>query len=156
MEAFTETLTQFFTDWGYWGLFLSAFVAGSILPFSSEAVMIVLVRMGLDPVWCVLAASAGNTLGGMTCYWIGSLGKTRWIEKLGVSGKQLARARKFLAGRGALMGFFAFLPAIGEAIAVVLGLMRSNRPLTFGAMFAGKLLRYIVILAAFEGALSLF
>ena len=41
-----ETVTQFFIDWGYWGLFVSALVAGSILPFSSEAVMVILVGMG--------------------------------------------------------------------------------------------------------------
>lgn len=151
-----ETITQILIDWGYWGLFLSALIAGSILPFSSEAVMIVLVGMGLDPVWCVVAASLGNTLGGVTCYWIGSLGKTEWIARLGVSTRQLARARKFLSGRGALMAFFAFLPAIGEAIAIVLGLMRSNRPLTFGSMLIGKTLRYIVALAIFKGAISLF
>ena len=151
-----EAVTQFFIDWGYLGLFLSAFIAGSILPFSSEAVMIVLTRMGLDPVWCVVAATAGNTLGGMTCYWIGTLGKSEWITRLGVSEKQLARARRFLAGRGALMAFFAFLPTIGEAIAIVLGLMRSNVWLTGGSMLAGKALRYIVVLATFEGAASLF
>lgn len=155
MEALLETLTQFFVDWGYWGLFLSAFVAGSIVPFSSEVVMILLVRMGLDPVLCALAATGGNTMGGMTCYWIGSLGRTEWIGKLGVSEKQLAKARRFLAGRGALMGFFAFLPYIGEAIAIVLGLMRSNAWLTGSAMFAGKLLRYIVILATFKGVATL-
>lgn len=151
-----EAIVQFLTDWGYPGLFLSALVAGSILPFSSEAVMIVLVRMGLDPVWCIVAASLGNTLGGMTCYWIGSLGKSEWIVKLGVTTRQLARARKFLAGRGALMAFFAFLPTIGEALAIVLGLMRSNVWLTGGAMLAGKTVRYIVVLASVEGALSLF
>lgn len=151
-----ETITQFCIDWGYWGLFLSAFVAGSILPFSSEAVMVVLVRMGLDPVGCVAAASLGNTLGGMTCYWIGTFGRTEWITRLGVSTRQLARARKFLSGRGALMAFFAFLPTIGEAIAIVLGLMRSNVWLTCAAMLAGKALRYIVILASIQGALSLF
>ena len=151
-----EAVTQFFIDWGYLGLFLSAFIAGSILPFSSEAVMIVLTRMGLDPVWCVVAATAGNTLGGMTCYWIGTLGKSEWITRLGVSEKQLARARRFLAGRGALMAFFAFLPTIGEAIAIVLGLMRSNVWLAGGSMLAGKALRYIVVLATFEGAASLF
>ena len=112
-----ESLSQILADWGYWGLFFSAFIAGSILPFSSEAVMIVLVHMGLDPVLCVAAASLGNTLGGMSCYWIGTLGKSEWITRLGVSEKQLARARRFLAGRGALMAFFAFLPTIGEAIA---------------------------------------
>ena len=46
MEEFIASLTQFFTDWGYVGLFLSAFVAGSILPFSSEVVLVILVRMG--------------------------------------------------------------------------------------------------------------
>ena len=151
-----ESLSQILADWGYWGLFLSAFVAGSIVPFSSEAVMVVLVRLGLDPALCLLAAATGNTAGGMTCYWIGTLGKTEWITRLGVSTRQLARARKFLSGRGALMAFFAFLPTIGEAIAIVLGLMRSNVWLTGSAMLAGKTLRYIVVLATFRGALSLF
>lgn len=150
-----ETLSQLMIDWGYWGLFLSALIAGSILPFSSEAVMIVLVRLGLDPVLCVAAASAGNALGGMTCYWIGTLGRTEWIARLGVSTRQLARARRFLAGRGALMAFFAFLPTIGEAIAIVLGLMRSNPWLTAAAMLTGKTLRYVVILLTFEGAAAL-
>lgn len=45
-----ETITEFLIDWGYWGLFLSALIAGSVLPFSSEAVMVVLAGMGLDPV----------------------------------------------------------------------------------------------------------
>ncbi len=151
-----EAITQFLIDWGYWGLFLSAFIAGSVLPFSSEAVMIILVRMGLSPIGCVVAATVGNTLGGMTCYWIGSLGKSEWINKLGISTRQLARARKFLSGRGALMGFFAFLPTIGEAIAILLGLLRSNPWLTGGSMFVGKAARYIVILLAAEGILRLF
>ena len=151
-----EAITEFLIDWGYWGLFLSAFIAGSVLPFSSEAVMVVLVGMGLDPAGCIAAAALGNTLGGMTCYWIGTLGRTEWITRLGVSTRQLARARKFLSGRGALMAFFAFLPTIGEAIAIVLGLMRSNVWLTAATMLAGKTARYIVVLATFRGALTLF
>ena len=84
-----ETLTQFLIDWGYWGLFFSALIAGSVVPFSSEAVMLVLVHMGLDPVLCVVSAASGNTLGGMSCYWIGTLGKSEWITRLGVKEKQL-------------------------------------------------------------------
>ena len=118
--------------------------------------MVILAGMGLDPVGCLIAASLGNTLGGMTCYWIGSLGRTEWITRIGITPRQLARARKFLAGRGALMGFFAFLPTIGEALAIVLGLMRSNVWLTGISMLAGKALRYVVILLSFEGAASLF
>lgn len=60
MEEFNASLTQFFTDWGYVGLFLSAFVAGSILPFSSEVVLVILVRMGLDPLLCLFSAASGE------------------------------------------------------------------------------------------------
>ncbi|MDO4758869.1 MAG: YqaA family protein [Rikenellaceae bacterium] len=147
-----ETLTQFAIEWGYLGLFVTAFVAGSIFPFSSEAVLAALIAVGLSPVGCVVAAAVGNTLGGMTCYWIGSLGKAEWIRKLGISDEKLEKAKRFLAGRGAWMAFFAFLPTIGEAIAVVLGLMRSNPRLTTFAMFIGKALRYGLI----AGGMSLF
>lgn len=88
-----ETITEFLIDWGYWGLFLSALIAGSVLPFSSEAVMVVLAGMGLDPVGCVVAAALGNTLGGMTCYWIG-----RWARPNGSPGWVSRRAN--WPGRG--------------------------------------------------------
>ena len=127
MEEFIASLTQFFTDWGYVGLFLSAFVAGSILPFSSEVVLVILVRMGLDPLLCLFAAASGNTLGGMTCYWIGHLGKRDWITRyLRVEPAKIDRVSRFLEGKGALFAFFTFLPYVGEAVAIVLGLLRSN------------------------------
>ena len=34
-----DAILQFLIDWGYWGLFLGSFIAGSVLPFSSEAVL---------------------------------------------------------------------------------------------------------------------
>lgn len=152
-----ESLTQFFVDWGYWGMFIAALAAGSILPIGSEVVFVLLLKMGLDPLGCLLSATAGNTLGGMTCFWMGHLGKREWIHKyLKVSDQKLDRVTRFLRGRGAMMGFFAFLPYVGEAIAIVLGLMRSNAWLTAGAMAVGKLLRYAAILWAVGGISSLF
>lgn len=155
MDAFLDALIRLLTDWGYVGLFLSALLAGSIVPFSSELVMAALVAMGLKPWACVLSASLGNTLGGLTCYWLGRLGRTDWIEKyLGVKPEKVERMQRFLQGRGALMAFFAFLPFVGEAIAVALGFMRSNLTLTTLSMFAGKLARYVVMLLALMGVLS--
>ena len=122
MEEFIASLTQFFTDWGYVGLFLSAFVAGSILPFSSEVVLVILVRMGLDPLLCLFAAASGNTLGGMTCYWIGHLGKRDWITRyLRVEPAKIDRVSRFLEGKGALFAFFTFLPYVGRQIAPLRG-----------------------------------
>lgn len=70
MDAFIDTLIQLLIDWGYAGLFISALLAGSIIPFSSELVMLALVKVGLNPAICVLAATLGNTMGGMTCYYM--------------------------------------------------------------------------------------
>lgn len=152
-----EQIAQFFVEWGYVGIFLSSFLAGSILPFASEAVLVVLVKSGLS-VWpSLLWATAGNTLGGLTCYWIGRLGKVEWMERyLKISPATLERAQKFLKGRGALMALFVALPYIGDAIAVALGFMRANLTLTTAAMAAGKFVRYLAVLYAAECVMSLF
>ena len=151
MDAFVDTLVQLLIDWGYVGLFISALLAGSIIPFSSEIVMVALVKVGLSPALCVLSATLGNTLGGMTCYYMGRLGRIDWIEKYFKVKKE--KVDKMV--KGALMAFFAFLPFVGEAIAIALGFMRSNLMLTTTSMFAGKLVRYIAMLWALQGAISM-
>lgn len=153
MDTFLELLNQLMIDWGYAGLFLSALLAGSIVPFSSELVLVALVQLGLNPLGCILSAALGNTLGGMTCYYMGRLGKTEWIEKyFKVQKEKIDHMQDFLQGKGALMAFFAFLPFVGEAIAIALGFMRSNVTLTTTSMFAGKLMRYAAMLWVLKGA----
>ena len=155
MDALADSLIQLLIDWGYAGLFLSALLAGSIVPFSSELVMVALVNVGLSPALCVLAATLGNTVGGMTCYYMGHLGRIDWIEKyFKVKREKIERTRRFLQGKGALMAFFTFLPFVGEAIAIALGFMRSNVLLTTVSMLVGKLLRYLAMLAALQGVIS--
>lgn len=152
-----DALIQFFIEWGYLGMFLSALIAGTVLPFSSEAVLVACISMGLDPILCVIAATAGNMVGGMTCYWLGRMGNMKWIEKyFGVKQDKLDRAYRFIHGRGAWMAFFSFIPFLGEAIGVVLGLMRANAWITALAMFIGKIFRYIAIAAAALGLSTLF
>lgn len=144
-----ESLVQILIEWGYVGLFVSALLAGSIIPFSSELVLVALVKLGLSPALCLLAATTGNTLGGMTCYYMGRLGRIDWIEKYcHVKREKVERMQRFLSGRGALMGFFAFLPFVGGALGIALGFMRSNVLLTTLSMAAGKLLRYLLLLEA--------
>ena len=55
MDAFIETVSQILIDWGYPGLFISALLAGSIVPFSSEIVLLGLVKLGLDPTLCLIS-----------------------------------------------------------------------------------------------------
>ena len=101
-----DAITHFLIDYGYWGMFLSAFLAGSVLPFSSEAVMLGLLAAGVDPVPLLIYGSIGNVMGGMVNYGLGRLGKLEWLKKyFHLKQSSIDRAYKFM-GHG-----WAFLPS---------------------------------------------
>lgn len=137
---------DFLINWGYWGMLISAFLAGSFFPFSSEAVMLGLLGAGLKPWPLILYGTIGNVLGSMFNYTIGHMGRTDWIEKyMHVKPQSIEKAQQFMGERGAWMGFFAFLPILGSAITIVLGLMRSNIIISTLSITLGKTLRYIIL-----------
>lgn len=147
MDALVDILLQY----GYVGMFIAAFLSGSIVPFSSELVMFGLIQVGLEPLATMLVGTLGNSLGSMTCYWVGLLGNMRWVERLfHVKPDQLTRAERYVRGRGSWMAFFCFLPALGEAFAIVLGMMRANGWLVFLYMTLGKLARYALLVYTSE------
>lgn len=146
-------LTQFLLQYGYIGLFLAAFLSGSILPFASEAIFLALLikPFSLDPASCLFWASFGNFLGGVSCYYLGSLGNVQSIKKiLNISPAQLKRALGFLQNKEQpAWAFFTFLPIIGDLIAVSLGFLQINYKAVFIYMYLGKLSRYLFILVSF-------
>ena len=142
-----DAIIALLISYGYWGMLFTAFVAGSFFPFSSEAVMTGLLAAGLDPWLLVVYGTIGNVVGGMFNYGVGHMGKLEWIEKyLHVKQKDMDRATRFMAGRGAWMGFFAFVPVLGSAITIVLGLMRANVVISLISMTIGKFLRYAALI----------
>ena len=144
-------LTELLTQSGYWGMLVAAFLAGSFFPFSSEAVMLALLAAGLDPAPLVAYGTVGNVAGSLFNYGVGRLGKMDWIERyLHVKREKLDRAEQFMAGRGAWMGFFAFIPILGSAITIGLGLTRANIWITTASITAGKLIRYLLIVYGVE------
>jgi membrane protein YqaA with SNARE-associated domain len=142
-----EWIIELLTGYGYWGMLLAAFLAGSFFPFSSEAVMVGLMATGLDPWQLMIYGTIGNVLGSVVNYGVGRMGKLEWIEKyLHVKKTDLDKAERFMAGRGAWMGFFAFLPVLGSAITILLGLMRANIVISLVSITIGKLFRYLVLI----------
>jgi len=132
---------------GPYGMLIAAFLAGSFMPFSSEAVMLALMALGVNPWELIIWGTIGNVLGSGFNYCVGMLGKEEWFEKyLHVKPKDMDRARRFMKGRGAYMGFFAFVPLLGSAITILLGLMRANPVITFVSITVGKVVRYIVLI----------
>ncbi len=130
---------------GYIGLFLSAFLAATVLPFSSEAVFSALAFSGFDLWTCVFVATAGNFLGGMTCYGLGRLGKIEWIERFtGVKKSRVDRMVTRVQRYGSRLAFFSFLPVVGDAIAVAAGFFCCNTWLTAIYILLGKFARYVI------------
>lgn len=133
-------------EYGYWGLLLASFLAATVLPLSSEVVFAALIAAGMDTWRCILYATVGNALGGATCYYSGRLGKTGWLEKwFKIKPEKIDKTMRWLQGKGAVMGFFGFLPVVGDVVLVALGFMRANVPLVMVSMTAGKFLRYLLI-----------
>lgn len=136
---------DFLIDYGYIGVFIASFLAATILPFSSEVVLTGVLLGGASYLPCMIAATMGNFLGGMTCYWIGKVGKVEWIKKyLRLNIDKLLKVQQWTSGKGSWTAFFVFVPGIGDFIAVALGFLRANVWWVAFWMLLGKAIRYWV------------
>lgn len=142
-----ETLNEFFIEYGYWGMGLAAFLAGTFFPFSSEAVMAALLAAtGMDVNMTVASATIGNVAGSMVNYYIGSFADPKKICKwFRLKENRLVKAQRYVEKHGSWMGFFAFLPILGTAISLALGMLRANVWGVLLSTFIGKFLRYVMV-----------
>lgn len=138
-------MAELFFEYNLWGLFLASFLAATVVPFSSEALLSLLIATGTDVTSAIMVATAGNWLGGLSSFAIGYLGKWEWIEKyLRVKRESIEKWHDRLYKRGAVFAFFSWLPVVGDVFSVGLGLLRSNIVITAGSMLAGRFIRYLI------------
>ena len=140
-------MIDFFYQYGLFGLFIAGFLSGSIFPFNSEAVLSLLIYAGFDVVSSLIAATAGNTLGGISIYYLGYLGKMEWIEKYAKVKKEKIHAiLPKLEKYGALAATLSFVPIIGDIVILALGFFRISPFLTIFFMTIGKIARYLAVI----------
>ncbi len=142
-----DGLNEFFIEYGYIGMALSAFLSGSILPFSSEAVLGVLLAMSdMDPWLTVISATIGNVGGSMLTYYMGRLCSMKTIAKwLKLKEKRILQAKEYVDRKGTWIALFSFMPILGEAISVALGTLRTNVFLVMFYTTVGKFVRYVIV-----------
>ncbi|GAA3587244.1 YqaA family protein [Marinobacter xestospongiae] len=131
----------------YLSLFVTAFVAATILPAYSEILLGGLVLEGYSVFWLWFWATAGNTLGsvvnGMIGRQVDRFKHRRWFP---FSQKQLHRARQRFNRYGQWSLLFGWLPIGGDALTLIGGIMRVPW-LNFVTLVAiGKGARYAVVL----------
>ena len=123
-------------------LFLSAFLASTLLPGGSEAVLWWAVSNDNSPWWLLLlVATAGNTLGGMTSWVIGRVlptGKER--------SPKVEAAIKRVRQYGPLVLLLSWVPIIGDPLCVAAGWVRIRWWMALVPIAIGKAARYGVLL----------
>lgn len=121
-----------------WALFASSFLAATLLPGGSEAVLFGVIKLHPAHYWPALAAATtGNTLGGMSSYLIGRI----IPQKKDLPG--LPAMRKY--GSPALL--LSWVPVIGDSLCVAAGWLRLDPWLSLLFIALGKFARYVVIAA---------
>jgi membrane protein YqaA with SNARE-associated domain len=134
-----ETLLS--PEGGLAAVFVASFIAATVVPLSSEAVLFGYLQLHPgDTALPVAVATLGNTAGGMTTYLIGRLFPGKRI----VNEKTLQRVRRY----GPAATFFAWLPLAGDGICLAAGWLRVNWLAALCFMAAGRLARYVVIACA--------
>lgn len=141
MEALLELLRA--DGVSQWAMFVVSFVAATVVPVSSEVLLVALVRLHPEQVGVTLAvATLGNTLGGMTTYALG-----RWAAGR-VGQEQLAsRWAGWLRRWGAPVLLLAWAPVFGDLLCALAGWMRVAWWQALVWMAIGKLARYWLLVA---------
>ena len=137
------------------GLFLSALLAATVLPFSSEAVLVGLMAAGdYDMIWLWFLASLGNGLGAAVNWGLGRF-CLRWQDRrwFPVDKEKLDRAGRWFSRYGVWSLLLAWVPFIGDPLTFAAGVLRVNFWLFLLLVSIGKAGRYAVVILAAQGFL---
>lgn len=126
-------------------LFVSAFLAATLIPLSSEIFLLALLRDGGNSTLLITVASLGNTLGSVVNWWLGRfLLKFQDRPWFYFSAEQIERSQRWYQRYGLWSLLLAWLP-LGDGLTVIGGIMRV--PLWKFVLLVGfgKTARYIAV-----------
>jgi membrane protein YqaA with SNARE-associated domain len=127
------------SDFSLWGLFISSFLAATLLPGGSEAVLFGVLKLHPELFWpALMLGTLGNTLGGMVTFGMG------WVLPQTQQLKHVEKVRRY--GTPALI--LAWVPLIGDALCLAAGWLRLNWWQAALFMAIGKFARYWIVAAA--------
>lgn len=145
-SGFTQLVTLF-SDSALWVLFWGGFLSATLLPGGSEAAVVATLSLQqYSPLMIVLVATLGNTLGGMTNYWLGL-----WLPNRTDQEKQGLKALAWLHKHGYWALLLSWLPIIGDPLCLAAGWLRMYWFPVALLILIGKAVRYSVLAAVFYG-----
>ena len=134
-----------FLELGLLGLFISSFIAATIIPFSSELVLSILIANKYPLATCLIIATLGNWLGGISSYGLGRLGEWTYIKYFtGLNKIKIGKVKGKVDKWKSPLAFFCWLPIVGDIFAVGLGFCKINFLKVSLWMLIGKMIRYFL------------
>jgi membrane protein YqaA with SNARE-associated domain len=128
-------------------LFVVAFLAATLLPGSSEVLLVAAQQRGFDPWLLLLVATSGNVLGSVVNYAMGRyllrFQGRRWFP---FEADGLQRGERWFQRYGKWSLLLAWAPLVGDALTFVAGMMRVHPTLFLLLVTIGKASRYAVLL----------
>lgn len=138
------------SDYGLWGLFISAFISSTIAPGGSEAALIyLLMEDTFLPENLLSVATLGNTLGALTTWYLGSLTARGYSVEKFISGKN-EHALSLVRQWGSVVLILSWLPIIGDALCFAAGWLKLPFAVSLAMIALGKLARYAFIIYVFS------
>lgn len=133
----------------YGGLFLTAFVATTILPMQSEAALAgLLLTESYAPALLIVSASAGNVLGSIVNWWLGRgvdhFRDRKWFP---VKPSALTRATRWYQRYGRWSLLLSWLPIVGDPLTIVAGALREPLWSFLAIVTIAKVGRYLALAA---------
>lgn len=130
-------------------LFISSFVAATLVPLSSEAVLAGLSAAQFDPWLLLVVALVGNTLGASVNWFLGYRGVDLLRRKLSpFNARQLDRGTRAFKKFGILSLLFSWLPVVGDPLTFAAGVLKVPFATFLVPVAFGKAFRYLVVMAA--------
>jgi membrane protein YqaA with SNARE-associated domain len=138
---------EFQTIWPYVLLTVSSFGAATLLPFSSELILVAQLKSGLgSPIALLTAATLGNVAGSCFNWWLGMNARRyedrRWFP---FTADAIDRAGKRFSRYGLWTLLLAWLPVVGDPLTFVAGILRVPFVLFLPLVAAGKAARYALL-----------
>lgn len=130
----------------YLTLFILSFLAATLLPLGSEAVLLYDLSLGYSVFALWLFATSGNTLGSMLNYYLGLKGEC-YLEKRGhLSPEKMSKGRAFFDKWGGWSLLLSWAPIVGDPLTLVAGVLRYHFKYFVLIVFAAKGLRYAAVI----------
>ena len=131
----------------YLSLFIVSFLAATILPFSSEAILATYLLSEIyNKFLLIFFASFGNILGSIFNWFLGiyflKFQNKKWFP---FSKTQIDRSSKWFKKYGKWSLLFAWVPIIGDPLTFIAGTMRIKFLIFLLLVSFGKIMRYFFI-----------